>query len=64
MIRRGLNSRGLALRAGTSHRRIENVLALNDKSWPIRASINRALQKRIFQGPPKRKSHVKNTRLL
>jgi hypothetical protein len=51
MIKRGLGYRDLAALAGKSHRRIANVLAGNDRTWPIRAAINRALRSRIFSKP-------------
>jgi hypothetical protein len=54
MIRRGLTYRDLAKIVGTVPQRIANVLSYSDRTWPIRAAINRALRKRIFRKPLRR----------
>jgi hypothetical protein len=51
MAKRGLSCKALAALPGMetfSPRRISNVLAGNDRSWPIRAAINKALREKIF----------------
>jgi antitoxin component HigA of HigAB toxin-antitoxin module len=48
MILQGLKRKDLARLIGQNPRRITNVLCRNDKSWPVRLAINRALHKRIF----------------
>jgi hypothetical protein len=58
MAKRGLTCKALASLLGKdrfSPRRVSNVLAGNDRTWPIRAAINRALREKIFNrtGTPK-----------
>jgi hypothetical protein len=55
MIERGLTYRDLAAMAGKKPQRVANVLSGSDRTWPIRAAINRALRSKLFSKP-------KNTR--
>jgi hypothetical protein len=55
MIRRGITYRELAEMVGKGPQRVANVLAYSDRTWPIRAAINRALHKKIFRKPLRRK---------
>lgn len=48
MIQLGLTYRDLAALVGKPPQRVANVLSGNDRSWPIRAAINRAMRQRIL----------------
>jgi hypothetical protein len=54
MIMRGLSTAEMAKMVGTIRQRILNVLSFSDRTWPIRARINRTLKKRIFSRQPHR----------
>lgn len=51
MALRGLNTRGLAQRAGVNMGLVQDLLCGHYSSWPVRAAINRALRRRIFKKP-------------
>ena len=51
LITRRMTSADLAAMMGKSPRRVHNVLCNNDRTWPIRAAINRALRSKIFAKP-------------
>ena len=61
MIQRALTCRDLAVLAGKNPQRIANVLSSWDRTWPIRAAINRALKRKIFRKPVRRKVGRKAT---
>ena len=56
MLQRGLKSKALAAKAKLHVRVVHNVLAGNNKTWPPRAAINRALRSKIFQQPTDRRT--------
>jgi hypothetical protein len=51
MILRDLDSRALAATAKVHVRTLQNLLSGQYHNWPIKAAVNRALHKRIFQKP-------------
>ena len=51
MILRDLDSRTLAAIAKVHVRTLQNLLSGQYHSWPVKAAVNRALQRRIFQQP-------------
>jgi hypothetical protein len=61
MIRRGLTYRDLAALVKTQPQRIANILSGSDRTWPLRARINRLLRKRIFAKPANTRGRVEGT---
>ena len=51
LILRGLTYRDVAAMVGKKPQRIANVQSGSDRSWPIRAAINRALKQKLFVKP-------------
>jgi hypothetical protein len=51
MVVGGLDARTLAARAGVHVRTLQNLLCGAYRSWPLKARINVALGRRIFQKP-------------
>jgi hypothetical protein len=69
MIVRDLDAHSLAAKAKVHVRTLQNLLSGRYHSWPVKAAINRALHRRIFQKPakvyrprkPKQETTCKNT---
>jgi hypothetical protein len=55
IIRRGLTYKQLAQMTGRKPQQVANVLSGSNTSWPIRAQINRALRKKVFTKPLRRR---------
>ena len=51
MIVRDLDSRALAAKAHVNVRTLQNLLSGRYHSWPVKAAVNRAFRRRIFQKP-------------
>ena len=51
MIVRDLDAWALATMAKVHVRTLQNLLSGRYHSWPVKAAVNRALQRRIFQKP-------------
>jgi hypothetical protein len=51
MIVRDLDSLALAIKAKVNLRTLQNLLSGRYHSWPVKAAVNRALRRRIFQKP-------------
>jgi len=51
MLQRRLTYKDLAQMAELNPRVVSNVMCGNDRNWPPRAAINRALKERIFSKP-------------
>ena len=65
MIVRDLDAWALAARAKVHIRTLQNLLSGRYHSWPVKAAVNRALHRRIFQKPARvyrpRKAKEKTT---
>ena len=51
MIVRDLDAQALATKSRVHVRTLQNLLSGRYHSWPVKAAVNRALHRRIFQKP-------------
>lgn len=61
LIQRGMKHTALAEMVEYPPGQVANLLCGNSYSWPLRAAINKALQKKIFSKPPITRRRVRHT---